>query len=231
MKYKFEMHTHTAECDLYAKVGGAEIVRMYHDRGYSGIVITDHYFSLFFDWFADELSGASHRAVMDRWLRGYHAAREEGERLGFTVLSGAEVRFDGAINDYLVYGLEEDFFYRAPLLNRLRTVEELKEVLPPDALIVQAHPFRNNMTVCDPAPLFGIEGYNAGTEPFRNEMAEMFAKHYGKPILSGSDFHHAKALAKGGIATDHRIETASDLVSVLRDGAYCLIENGEIVPR
>jgi len=229
VKYPFEMHVHTAECDRYAKLDGAEIVRMYHERGYSGLVITDHYFSLFFDWFAEELSGASHRAVIDRWLRGYHAARNEGERLGFTVLSGAEVRFDGTINDYLVYGLEPEDFYRLPLLNRLRNVEELAAALPPDALIVQAHPFRDHMTVRDPAPLFGIEGYNAGTEPFRNTMAKMFAAHYGKPILSGSDLHHAKALAKGGIAADRRVETAADLVSVLRAGAYRLIENGEII--
>ena len=111
----------------------------------------------------------------------------------------------------------------------LLIVPEPEELLPPDALIVQAHPFRDNMTVCNPAPLFGIEGYNAGTEPFRNTMAKTFAAHYGKPILSGSDLHHAKALAKGGIAADRRVQTAAELVSVLREGAYYLIEDGEII--
>lgn len=229
MKYKLEMHTHTAECDLYAKLGGAEIVRRYREIGYHGIVITDHYFSMFFDWFADELTGLAHERVMDRWLRGFEAARCEGERLGMTVLSGAEVRFEGTINDYLVYGAEADFFRRAPLLHRLHSVEELKEALPPEAVIVQAHPFRDKMTVCDPTPLFGIEGYNAGTDPFRNDMAKMFAAHYEKPILSGSDFHHIKALGRGGIATDREVKTAADLVSVLRAGAYRRIEQGEIV--
>ena len=229
MKYRYEMHAHTAECDPYAKLGGAEIVRRYYDIGYQGVVITDHYFSMFFDWFTDEFAGASHERWMDRWLRGYDAARNEGERLGLTVLSGAEVRFEGTINDYLVYGLEADFFRHAPLLHRLRSVEELKEALPPEALIVQAHPFRDKMTVCDPTPLFGIEGYNAGTDPFRNEMAKMFAAHYQKPLLSGSDLHHVKALGKGGIATDCEIKSGADLTSVLRSGAYCLIEQGEIV--
>ena len=231
MKYRYEMHAHTAECDPYAKIGGAEIARRYHDLGYRGIVITDHYFSMFFDWFADALGGASHEAWMDRWLRGYDAARNEGERLGLTVLSGAEVRFEGTINDYLVYGLEADFFRHAPPLHRFRSVEELKVALPPEALIVQAHPFRDKMTVCDPTPLFGIEGYNAGTDPFRNEMAKMFAAHYGKPLLSGSDLHHEKALGKGGIATDREIRSGADLTSVLRSGAYCLIEQGEIVSK
>ena len=49
MKYRYEMHAHTAECDPYAKIGGAEMVKRYHAIGYQGIVITDHYFSMFFD--------------------------------------------------------------------------------------------------------------------------------------------------------------------------------------
>ena len=231
MKYRYEMHAHTAVCDPYAKIGGAEMVKRYHDIGYHGIVITDHYFSMFFDWFEDELAGASHEKKIDHWLRGYYAARNEGERLGFVVLSGAEVRFEGTINDYLIYGPEADFFRRAPLLHRMQSVEELKAALPSEALIVQAHPFRDKMTVCDPTPLFGIEGYNAGTEPFRNEMAKIFAAHYGKPLLSGSDLHHEKALGKGGIATDREIRSGAELTDVLRSGAYCLIEQGEIINR
>lgn len=107
---KYEMHIHTAEGDKVVKEGAAEIVRMYHDAGFDGMVVTNHYFSVFFDWFADELAGATHRQIIDRWLKGYYFARNEGEKLGFTVLPGAEVRFDGAPNDYLLYGVDEDFF-------------------------------------------------------------------------------------------------------------------------
>jgi len=220
---KFEMHVHTAECDKYAHVRGADIVRMYRDAGYDGMVVTDHYFDMFLTWFAEELSGKTHRQIIDRWLRGYYSAREEGERIGFTVLSGAEVRFDGTINDYLVYGLEPEFFYTAPLLNRLKDVNELISLLPKDACVVQAHPFRNKMVVADPLPLFGIEENNGGTEPFRNELARIYAEHYGKAMLSGSDFHKVEHLARGGIISEEEIKTSSDLVTVLRSGKYSLI--------
>lgn len=223
-KYKYELHAHTAECDLCASMSGAEMVKVYHGLGYSGIVITDHYFNLFFEWFAAELAGASHRKIIRRWLRGYESARNEGERLGFTVLSGAEVRFDGEINDYLVYGLEPEDFYDLPLLNRLGSVAELKDVLPSHALLVQAHPFRDGMTVRDPSLLFGIEGYNGGTDPRRNQTAKTFAAHYGKPLTSGSDVHHLDGAGKGGIITDTPIQTAADLISTLTSGAYGLIE-------
>ena len=222
---KYDLHIHTSECDKYAQMSGAEIVRLYADRGYSGIVITDHYFSMFFEWFADELTPNDQKSIIDRYLRGYYSARDEGEKRNFKVLCGAEVRFDGTINDYLVYGLEEEDLYRLPILNRLHSLEELRSVLPDHALIVQAHPFRDKMTVHSPDILSGIEVYNGGTERIRNDMAKMFASHYGKITTSGSDFHAAYQLARGGIATDACIDSAKDLCRVLKSGNFELIEN------
>ena len=220
---KFELHAHTSECDKYAHLSGAELVRAYSEAGYRGMVITDHYFSLFYEWWRDELCLDDHQKIMHRYLQGYYAARNEAEKRGFTVLCGAEVRFDHTINDFLVYGLEEQDFYRLPLLNRLKNVEELVEALPPHAVVVQAHPFRDKMTVMSPDALFGIEVHNGGTDPFRNEMARLYAEHYGKAMTSGSDIHHIKALARGGIATERQIGCARDLVDVLRSGDYMLI--------
>ena len=222
--YKYELHAHTSECDKVATLGGADLVKLYNNAGYSGIVITDHYFSLFFDWFKDELCCASHKRIIDRYLKGWYCAKNEGEKLGFTVIPGCEVRFDGSINDYLVYGLEESDFYELPLLNRLSDVNELIKVLPDTAVVVQAHPFRDNMTVCNPSPLFGIEVYNGGTESFRNEMAKIFAKHYEKAMTSGSDVHCEKHIARGGIISVVKINTSKELADVLRSGKYSLIE-------
>ncbi len=221
----YELHTHTAEGDIYVATGGAEIVRAYAAAGYSGAVITDHNFSLFFDWFREDLGGCDHEGIIRRYLRGYYAARDEGERLGFTVLAGTEVQLPDAENHYLVYGLEEADFYRLPMLCRLPNLASLIDALPPTALVVQAHPFRDNMTVRAPSPLFGIEGFNYGTPAYRNHMAKDFAAHYHKPVTSGSDHHGPGAVGKGGIQTARDIRTAADLVAVLRDGDYTLIEH------
>ena len=218
------MHVHTAECDICAHVAAKDIVRMYQQKGYSGLVITDHYFAMSFDWFADDLTEGTHCEFVDRWLRGYREAKKEGDKIGMTVLLGAEVRLDGPnINDYLIYGIDEDFLFRAPYLNRLSSLQELISVLPENACVVQAHPFRDNMTVQSPDLLFGIEVNNGGTEPFRNDLARTFTAHYGKPMLSGSDFHHADHLARGGISTDADIQSIQDLVRVLRSGDYELL--------
>ena len=225
---KYDLHIHTKECDKCAELPGSEIVRLYKNAGYDGIVITDHYFSLFFEWFKDEISMSNHKKIIERYLRGYYSAKNEGEKNGLTVLCGAEVRIDGTINDYLVYGLEEKDFYELPLLNRLKDVREIVDTLPDYSVVVQAHPFRDNMTVCNPGLFFGVEGYNGGTEEFRNELAKVYAKHYQKSLTSGSDFHGIHHLAKGGIATMQKIRTSSDLRNVLSSGEYFLIENGKI---
>lgn len=226
---KFELHVHTKECDKAACENAADIVKMYHAAGYDGMIVTDHYFSIFYDWFADELAELSEKEVAKRRLLGYYEAKKEGEKLGFTVLPGAEVRFDGTINDYLVYGLDEEFFLSCPVLNRLKNLDELINVLPEEAVIVAAHPFRNKMTVYDPTPIFGIEVYNGGTEDFRNDLACLFADHYGKVKTSGSDFHSSHALGRGGIYTEQKITTPKELVKVLASGNYKLIRNGEII--
>ena len=222
--YKYELHAHTSECDLVAKLSGGELVRAYADQGYSGIVITDHYFSIFFDWFREELEGKSHKEIIDRWLRGYESARNEGEKIGFTVLPGAEVRIDGTINDYLVYGLEIEDLYRLPLLNRMNSIDEVLDILPERTCVVHAHPFREKMTVRDPSRFFGIEVHNGGTDGFRNQMARVWAEHYSKAMTSGSDCHGPWAVGKGGIITENPIYTPTDLVQVLRGRNYQLIQ-------
>ena len=222
--YKYELHAHTSECDLAARLGGGDLVRLYKEAGYDGIVITDHYFELFFLWFREELEGLPHTLQMRRWQKGYLTAKAEGEKLGFTVLPGAEVRFNSCPNDYLLYGLPEDFFSAAPRLNELESLRDLALLLPEQTCVVQAHPFRDGMVVQSPESLFGIEVFNGGTGSFRNELACRFAEHYSLAKTSGSDIHGIDALAKGGILTDRRIRTPEDLSTVLRSGDYALIE-------
>lgn len=223
--YKYELHAHTSECDLAAHLSARELVHLYKDAGYHGMVITDHYFSLFSLWFEKELASLSHQQQMERWLKGYYAAREEGEKIGFTVLPGAEVRLNHCPNDYLIYGLSQEFFYSAPKLHELESLDQLLSLMPEEICVVQAHPFRDGMRVQNPQGLFGIEVFNGGTEKIRNDLAHRFAEHYKLAKTSGSDIHDLSRLAKGGIMTENIIRTPKDLCHVLRNGNYCLIEN------
>ena len=226
---KIETHLHTAECDKCAHVSAKDIVHLYKNAGYDCIVVTDHSISLFFDWFGDELQGKSHKEIIHRWLKGYYTAREEGEKIGVTVLPGAEVRFDGTINDYLVYGLEEDFFYNAPLLNTLKTPEELIKILPSSACVVQAHPFREADYIPNPGVLpheclDGVEVFNRGNNaPEMNQKALDFACEHNLIKTSSADAHWPNHIPYGGITTEKRITNEKELADLLRSGEYELI--------
>ncbi|NLP48611.1 MAG: transposase [Clostridiales bacterium] len=219
---KFEMHTHTMENDPCSDVPADEMVKAYHKAGYEGLIVTNHYFCWMFEWFKKDLEGADHKGLIDRYLRGYRKAKAAGEELGMTVLLGIELRFDGTINDYLVYGLEESFLYESPVLNHM-TLTSFLDIMPEDALLYQAHPFRDSMEIAPPWQLFGMETYNGATDPVRNNFAKMWAEDYFLKEISGSDFHRMEHLARGGLIFENEVKTNQDLISQLKAEQYSLI--------
>ena len=86
---KIDLHVHTSETSGCGKVPGAEMARLFHQAGYDAITITDHLI-------AGKNMETPVKARVAWYLSGYHAARAEGEKLGLTVLLGAEVlAFEG----------------------------------------------------------------------------------------------------------------------------------------
>lgn len=69
------------------------------------MVITDHYY----DGFFEALHGMSWNNKIDMYLKGFRLAEEEGKKTGVNILLGMELRFKENFNDYLVYGIDEDF--------------------------------------------------------------------------------------------------------------------------
>ena len=43
--YKYETHLHTSETSACAVSSAGDMVRAYADAGYTGIVVTDHFFN------------------------------------------------------------------------------------------------------------------------------------------------------------------------------------------
>ena len=224
MTYRYEIHCHTKEVSRCGKVPAAQIVSLYREKGYNGIVITDHFSPMTFSL----PSIFCPQRYIDFYTSGYHAALKAAEGSDFTVLLGMELRYYATANDYLVYGVTEDFlknngnlmvyyprrFYRLAQKNGL--------------VVLQAHPFREGMIRTNPAYLDGCEvfnGKNIGTDA--NRKAADWAKQNHMRIRSGgSDFHRLKDLATGGIETDRKIQTNEDLLAVLNSGAYTLIQTG-----
>ncbi|MGN1123875.1 MAG: PHP-associated domain-containing protein [Eubacterium sp.] len=219
MEYKYELHCHTGCVSRCGRVEPEEIVRLYKEKGYSGIVVTDHYSPMTFK----PLKLACPQEEIEFWLNGYRRMkRAAGE--DFTVLLGIELRHYFTANDYLIYGIDEDFLYSSGNLMSKWEKDVYRECKKRGYLVFQAHPFRVGIRRCDLRYIDGVEVFNGKTEKSLNEKAYEWAKKNGKLMVSGSDFHTVKNLAKGGIITDTPIKSNEDLLKVLKEQSFKMIE-------
>ncbi len=219
-EYKYELHCHTSDVSLCASSSAEEAVEFYKSRGYDGIVITDHYspqtfllYSLF-----------PHKHT-DLYLRGYKRAKAAaGEN--FTVLLGCEVRFFFTIDDFLIYGITEEFLRNNGNLmwKYLRRLFRLCD--DNELLLLEAHPFRELRFRHNPAYLHGCEVFNGKDKgkPANRKAKKWAQKNNFSFVTSGGDFHDKKNTNPGGIITKEPIKTNADLLRILRAGEYTLIE-------
>lgn len=200
--YKYETHFHTAQTSFCGKVPAKQAVRLYHKAGYTGIVVTDHYFRGFFDM---QLFCSFDRKI-DMYLKGYKLALAEGRKLGIDIHLGMEICFEENANDYLVYGIDEAFLRKHKKLYAL-TLKQFRELTAGQGIvIVQAHPFRPHMVPAPSSLLDGVEVYNGNPRHnSSNHLALKYAQENNLIGLSGSDFHQPQDVARGGIMTNEKI--------------------------
>lgn len=219
--YKFDTHVHTSETSSCAVVEAEDAVKLYIEAGYSGFCITDHYYNWFFntrpeDSWADNIA---------RYLKGYHNAKQYGDSHGFTVLLGLEIRFSDSPNDYLIYGVTEEFLAQYPKLYDYSKEDFKHLAYEHGILIFQAHPFRVNITRENPLYLDGVEVYNGNPRHnSNNHLALEFADNNGLLHSAGSDFHHIQDTGVSGIMTETRIENNDDFLTVLKSREFEIIK-------
>lgn len=217
MEYKYEMHCHTGCVSRCGRVEPEKIVQLYKEKGYNGIVVTDHYSPMTFtpNWCPQK--------QIDFYLSGYRRMKAfAGD--DFTVLLGLELRHYFTANDYLIYGVDEEFFYNAGNLMLPWEKQVFKMCRDKGYLVFQAHPFRTGIRQCNPDYIDGVEVYNGKTNKEQNTKALEWAKSNNKLMVSGSDFHTVKNLARGGIITDLPIKSNKDLLEVLKSQNFKMIE-------
>lgn len=217
MNNLFDLHVHTKETSNCGQVPAAEVVERYINLGYDGICITDH-----MNTGNLKNKGENYGEKAISFLKGYHAAKEAaGDRL--KVILGMEIRFADYDNDYLVFGFDEDFILNNDLL-RFEELEEFRPFADENGLcVIQAHPFRKNMTIVSPRLLDGMEVYNGhGGHDSRNAIAYLWAEKYGLRMTSASDFHRETGMEPGGVYFDRMPESSYDVRDMIINREYSL---------
>lgn len=230
MSFKTELHCHSCLVSACGRITPEETVEKYLEAGYSTLVITDHISR-------DTYQSGNYRgepdwdAKVDFFMRSYEALKAVAKgRLH--VLLGAEVRIDShAAQDYLIYGVTEEFLRTHSCLHSYHLQDLSRIVRDAGLLFVQAHPFRNFMVVTPPKYLDGMEIYNGSTgqSPYRCEIATLWAEYYNLIPTSGSDLHHPEKPISGGIETDEPITSNEQLLEILRSRNYRILRNDALL--
>lgn len=226
--YKTEMHVHSAEVSACGKVDCATIARRYIAAGYTTLVLTNHLSRFTYKNKKFDRSSDPWEAKIDFYTAGYRKFIEAAAgRLN--VLLGVELRSNRDENDYLIYGVDEEFLYSMPEIMDMKVAEVAEAVRGYGGLFFQAHPFRNHMRIVNPEILDGIEVYNGhiGQES-RNDIAELWADKFGLLKISGSDYHHDTSVIGAGILTAEPVTSPAQLVDILKSGRYELIRSGAV---
>ena len=217
MAYLYETHIHTSQGSSCGISRGREYVKKYLDLGYTGIIVTDHFFK--------GNCAVDRNLPWKKWVkefvRGYEDALEEGLRRGLDVFFGWEETFDG--DDYLVYGLDMEWLLEHPEAADWTRKEQFEEVRRYGGCVVQAHPFRQyhylNSIVLSGC-VDAVEAGNSGNQRSFDALAHGYAKKLNLPVTAGSDIHFAGDISPAhvfGVYLDKKMKTILDYVYAVRN--------------
>ncbi len=213
MSFLVETHFHTSETSPCGRVPAAEGIRAYQRLGYDAVVVTDHFFTGFFETHAR----LPWPEQVDRYLEGWRRAKTAGDACGVRVLLGMEYAFPGTYDDMLVYGATPELLYGNPDLFRLGPAGFGRFVQTHGLLVIQAHPYRPYISRVYDELVEGLEVYNGNPRHMSdNARADRLARANGWIGISGSDFHQPGDEGRGGIRLQALPADSADLAAMLR---------------
>ena len=213
-KYRYDLHVHTYEGSACGHSPGAEMADFYKEQGYAGIVITDHF------WNGNTRPDRSlpWAEWVGEFMKGYENARQQGEKIGLTVLFGWEYSFHG--NDFITLGLDREWLLCHQEITGMDIVDYLDFVRSEGAYVIHAHPFFEARYIpyirLLPRHVDAVEVLNAPKKGFCNDRALEYAKAYDLTQTGGSDCHGTNWKDLSGVELDRPVDSIEQLISALR---------------
>ncbi len=234
--YLYELHCHSSAVSACGRWSPEEMVQFYAKRGYTGIVVTDH----FMNGNCTVDRNLPWKEQVEAFCSGYERARTAGEKYGLDVFFGFEYSANtfykqspGAIGskdsvigtDFLIFGLGKEWLLRKDESILFLPVNDfLKMVHEEGGIVVQAHPFRLERSYMDHISLFpnftdGVETINGNPNTMgrANRLAEAYAREYGFFCTAGTDAH-APCQYLAVTMLPKRISSVAELCGVLQSG-------------
>lgn len=219
-KFLYETHTHTKEASACAEWSAKESVRAHKEYGYTGIIITNHFYY--------GNTSVDRSKAWEDWVKcfclPYYLAKEEGDRIGLQVFFGWESCYKGT--EFLIYGLDEKWLLEHEEIRDASIEEQIGIVHSGGGIVIHPHPFREEDYIPEirlyPEYIDGVEGYNASHcvkgnshyDPEYDVRAREYAAKYDFPMTAGSDSHHLPMLG-GGMIFNRKLTDIKDFTSAV----------------
>lgn len=229
--YVYETHLHTSQASACARATGAEMARACHRAGYTGIMVTDHFF------YGNSCIDRSlpWQEWVEQFCKGYEDAKAEGDRIGLAVFFGWEANYDGT--EFLIYGLDKEWLLDHPEVKDVTVEEQYYLVRDAGGLVVHCHPYRDEAYIpavrIFPDYIDAVEGVNAThsckksrghNRPEFDVRAQEYAARFHLPMTAGSDIHGTDLLF-GGIACAQKLQDVHDYVRLLKSAKGLAVED------
>lgn len=209
---KFDMHCHTAEGSVDAKVGIDDYIKILKSKGFNGMVVTDH----------DSYGG-------------YDAYLSYGKKYDdFVVLRGIE--YDSLEFGHFIVIFPQDTPKEVYELMRYKglTLDKLIYIVHCcDGILGPAHPYgepfmsfastmywNQSKQIAHMVHFDFVEGYNACESEKSNKYARKFAKGCKVALTGGSDAHNSNCVGMGYALIPDTIKTEDDLIKYYKDGNH-----------
>lgn len=213
--FKYETHLHTSPVSKCARENVLDMIKRYKSLGYAGIFITNH----FIDGNINIDDSLSYEEKINFYFSDYETGLKIGHELDFSVFLGIELSYKGT--DFLIYGLDKKWFLSHPEIACMKKSDELKLMIDAGALVIQAHPFREDPWINHirlfPRVVHGVEVNNACRKDFENEMAKIYANAYGLIHFAGSDIHHTTQTHLAGVEFCSPISNENDFIERIKN--------------
>lgn len=219
-QYLYETHVHTSETSKCGHMTAAEDVRLYRALGYTGMVVTDHLHNVYISQLDCRENWPE---VVRRYMAGYRAAKAAAEGADFDVIFGAEIRFPENDNDYLLYGIDEQFLLDNPYLCDMDH-QSFFDKFGSRIFIVHAHPYRGDHPQVFAACYHGVEVINCNPRHDSHNARALALTRWNPTLLrfSGSDCHQPGDEGRGGIYLPKRVRDSYEYKDAVTSGEYRL---------
>lgn len=207
---KYDLHCHTKEGSLDARLDVVSYALALKEKGYGGMLVTDH----------DSYRGYRH------YVRQAKERKLPAALVDFVVLKGIEydTRDAGHVLIILPDAVDMPLFEKKGL--KLQVLTQL--VHGCGGIIGAAHPYGNGYIAITNTRLFRknpkvlecfdfIEVYNSTLKKDRNDMAYQLAQAYQKPMTSGSDAHSLSRVGTAYTLFDRKISSNEELIQYIRN--------------